>query len=140
MNRRQKFLTIISVMFLLIFMGSSCVQDIITPAYINEDAAAWAGVPTKLFMPYSNLWDAKRLGLAIDYKLTIEKIKAGYYKNITNISIIAGEEIKQIVFDPSGPVGLMLPMLFGGTLGAMAGGRWIKRPEEKELEKKLNGG
>jgi len=89
-------------------------------------------------MPYTTLFDAKRVGQAIDFKLTIEKIKGGYYKNVTNLSIIAGEEIKSTLFSPEGPVGLLLPTLFGGTLGAML----IKRPGDKskkevELEKSV---
>lgn len=136
MNKKQKLLTFIVAAILLLSIGSSCVQDVIIPAYIDKDAAAWAGVPTKLFLPYTTLWDVKRLGLAIDYKILMEKIKGGYYKNITNISILAGEEIKQVVFNPAGPMGLIVSGLGFGTLGAVL----VKRPGDKskkevELEK-----
>ncbi len=89
-------------------------------------------------MPYTTLWDAKRVGMAIDYKITIARFKGGYYKSMTNLSILAGENIKSTVFSPEGPIGLLLPTLLGGTLGAML----IKRPGDKskkevELEKSV---
>jgi len=139
MNKKQKVLTAFMVIALALMFGCSAVQDLLVPTNINKDAAEWAGVPTKLLMPYTTLFDAKRVGRAIDFKLTIEKIKAGYYKNITDLSILAGEEIKTTVFSPEGPIGLILPTLFGGTLGAML----IKRPGDKsqkevELEKSVS--
>jgi len=138
MNKKQKTLTVLMVMCLAVMFGCSAFQDIITPTYVSPDAAEWAGVATKLIMPYTTLWDAKRIGMAIDYKITIERFKGGYYKSMTNLSILAGEEIKTTLFSPEGPVGLLLPMLFGGGLGAML----IKRPGDKskkevELEKSV---
>lgn len=139
MNKKQKTLTVLMVMGLAVMFGCSAFQEVVTPTFISEEAAEWAGVPPKLLMPYTSLWDARRVGRAIDYKLTIEKIRGGYYKGITNISILAGEEVKATLFSPEGPIGLMMPMLFGGTLGAML----IKRPGDKskkevELEKSVS--
>ena len=74
-------------LIVLIFISAGCIQDVAIPTYVDEAAAEWANVPTKLFLPWSTLWDAKRLANAIDYKLTVERIKGGYYKNITNLSI-----------------------------------------------------
>ena len=138
MNKKQKTLTVLMVMGLAVMFGCSAFQDVITPTYVDEEAAEWAGIPTKLLMPYTTLFDAKRVGKAIDFKLTIERIRGGYYKSITNLSILAGEEFKTTMFSPEGPVGLLLPTLFGGTLGAML----IKRPGDKskkeiELEKSV---
>lgn len=138
MNKKQKTLTVLMVMGLAVMFGCSAIQDVLTPTFVSKDAAEWAGTTPKLFMPYTTLWDAKRVGMAIDYKLTLEKIKGGFYKGITNMSILAGEEIKATLFSPEGPIGLLLPTLFGGTLGAML----IKRPGDKskkevELEKSV---
>ena len=141
MNKKQKTLTVLMVMGLAVMFGCSAFQDVITPTFVSEDAAEWADVPTKLLMPYTTLWDAKRVGRAIDYKITIERIKGGYYKNITNLAIVAGEEIKTTLFSPQGPVGLALPMLFGGTIGTLLGGAYRQRPKDKkrieELEKSV---
>ena len=139
MNKKQKILTAFMVTALAVMFGCSAVQDLLIPTYVNEEAAEWAGIPTKLLMPYTTLFDAKRLGRAIDFKLTIERIRGGYYKSITNLSILAGEEIKTTLFSPEGPIGLLMPLLVGGGLGGML----IKRPGDKskkevELEKSVS--
>ena len=137
MNKKQKTLTVLMVMALAVMFGCSAFQDVITPTYVSEDAAEWAGVPSKLIMPYTTLLDAKRIGAAIEYKIVVERFKGGYYKSMTNLSILAGEEIKATVFSPEGPVGLMLPMLFGGTLGTMLGGAYKQRPKDKKRIEEL---
>lgn len=137
MNKKQKTLTVLMVMGLAVMFGCSAVQDILIPTYVNEEAAEWAGVSPKLLMPYTTLFDAKRVGQAIDFKLTIERIRGGYYKSITNLSILAGEEIKATVFSPEGPIGLLLPTLFGGTLGAMLISKPGDKKQIKDLEKSV---
>ena len=120
----------------LIFIGAGCVQDIVTPAYVSENAAEWANVPPKLFMPYTTLWDARRVAIAIDYKLTIERIKGGYYKNITNLSILAGEELKNTVFAPDGLLSLLM---IGGPTFAM-GSFLISKPKDRKMIEDLKNG
>ena len=127
----QTTVIVLAGLIAVIFIGAAGCQDIITPAYVDKDAAEWANVPTRLFLPYSTLWDAKRLSNAIDYKLTIEKIKGGYYKNITNISILASEEFKDVVFNPNGLLSLLM---IGGPMCAL-GAYGISKPKDrKELE------
>lgn len=138
MNKKQKTLTALMILCLAVLFGCSAFQEVITPTYVDEDAAAWAGVSPKMMMPYTTLFDAKRVAAAIDFRLTIERFTGGYYKSITNLSILAGEEFKATLFSPEGPVGLLLPTLFGGVLGSML----IKRPGDKskkevELEKSV---
>ena len=127
---------ILAGIMVILFVGAGCIQDIITPCYVDQDAAEWANVPPKLFMPYSTLWDSKRLARAIDYKLTIERIKGGYYKSITNLSILAGEDLKNTVFAPDGLLSLLM---IGGPCLA-AGGMFIPRGrDKKEIERLKNG-
>lgn len=121
----------------LVFIGAGCIQDLITPAYINENAAEWANEPVKLLNPfYSTLADAKRVGYAIDYKLTIEKIKGGYYKSITNLSVMAGEEFKGVVFNPNGLLSLLM---VGGPMCALGAYGVSKPKDKKEIEELKNG-
>jgi len=142
MSKKLKKLLQTTVMVLagimaLVFVGAGCVQDAVTPAYVSEEAAEWANVSTKLFMPYTTLWDAKRLANAIDYKLTIERIKGGYYKNTTNLSILSGEELKNTIFKPDGLLSLL--MIGGPTFAA--GSYLISKPKDKkEIEELKNGG
>lgn len=127
---------VLAGIIVILFVGAGCIQDVITPCYVDQDAAEWAGVPTKLFLPYSTLWDAKRLACAIDYKLTIERIKGGYYKSITNLSVLAGEELKNTVFAPDGLLSLL--MIGGPSLALGAYG--ISKPKDrKQIEELKNG-
>ena len=132
----QAVVIILAGLISLTFIGAGCVQDAVTPAYVSEDAAEWAGVPTKIFLPYTSLWDVKRISNAIDYKLTIERIKGGYYKSVTNLSILAGEELKNTVFATDGLLSLLL---IGGPTFA-AGSYLISKPKDrKEIEVLKNG-
>ncbi len=132
----QTTVIVLAGIIALTFVGAGCMQDIVTPAYISEDAAEWAGVPTKLFMPYTTLWDTKRVAYAIDYKITIEKIRGGYYKNITNISILAGEEFKGVVFNPNGLLSLLM---VGGPMCAL-GAYGISKPKDRKIIEELKNG
>ena len=120
----------------LLFVGAGCIQDVATPTYVDQEAAEWAGVPTHLFLPWSTLWDSKRLARAIDYKLTIERIKGGYYKSITNLSILAGEELKNTVFAPDGLLSLLM---IGGPMCAL-GAFGISKPKDKKIIEELKNG
>ena len=132
----QTTVIVLAGIMVILFVGAGCIQDVATPTYVDQDAAEWAGVPTHLFLPWSTLWDAKRLERAIDYKLTIERIKGGYYKSITNLSILAGEELKNTVFAPDGLLSLLM---IGGPCLA-AGGMFIPRGKDrKEIEALKNG-
>jgi len=132
----QTIIIVLAGIISLTFIGAGCVQDAVTPAYVSEEAAEWAGVPTKIFLPYTSLWDARRVANAIDYKLTVERIKGGYYKNITNLSILAGEELRDTVFAPDGLLSLLL---IGGPTFA-AGSFLVSKPKDrKELERLKNG-
>jgi hypothetical protein len=128
MNRLHKIIVGLVSALLIVFVGSSCVQDAIVPAYVNEDAAEYAGEPTKLFMPYTTLFDAKRIAAKLEYVHAIENVKYGFYQNVTDLSVISGEQLKQTIFSPEGPIGLLAPMLLGGTFGALV----IPRPGDKK--------
>lgn len=132
----QTTIIVLAGIIALVFVGAGCLQDVVTPAYVSEDAAEWAGVPTRLFLPYTTLWDAYRVERAIDYKLTVEQIKGGYYKNITNISILAGEEFKGVVFNPNGILSLLM---VGGPMCALGAYGVSKPKDKKEIERLKNG-
>ena len=120
----------------LVFVSAGCIQDVVTPAYVSEDAAEWADVPTKLFLPYTSLWDARRVAAAVDYKFSIERIRCGYYQNVMSLSIAGGEELKHAIFSPNGILSLL--MVGGPTLALGAYG--ISKPKDKkEIERLKNG-
>lgn len=131
MNKKQKLFAGFLVLFLIVFMSASCVQDAIVPTFIEPDLmAAHDATPANYL--YTTLFDAKRLQKNIAHKLEYQRLVARQGNADLNISIAAGEDIKNTVFDPSGPLALMFPALMGLGLG-----RYIKSPREQELEKKL---
>jgi len=131
MNKKQKLFAGFLVLFLVVFMSASCIQDAIVPTYIEPDLmTAYEAAPANGL--YTTLFDAKRLQKNITHKLEYQKLIAKQGNEDLNISIAAGEEIKGIVFDPTGPLALMLPALMGVGLG-----RYMKSPREQALEKKV---
>lgn len=133
MNRKQKLFAGFLVLFLIVFMSASCVQDAIVPTYIEPDLLAkYDAEPVNGL--YTTLFDAKRLQKNVAHKLEYQKLVAKQGQEDLNISVASGEEIKDVVFDPAGPLAMMLPALMGLGLG-----RYLKSPREQELEKKING-
>ena len=133
MNRKQKIFAGFLVLFLVVFMSASCVQDAIVPTFIEPDLmTTFEAKPVNGL--YTTLFDAKRLQKNIAHKLEYQKLVAKQGQEDLNISIASGEEIKGVVFDPTGPLAMMLPALMGLGLG-----RYMKSPREQELEKKVVG-
>ena len=131
MNRKQKLFAGFLVLFLIVFMSASCVQDAIVPTYIEPDLmTTFDAKPVNGL--YTTLFDAKRLQKNIAHKLEYQKLVAKQGQEDLEISVAAGEEIKQTVFDPTGSLALMFPALAGLGLG-----RYMKSPREQELEKKV---
>ena len=131
MNKKQKIFAGFLVLFLVVFMSVSCVQDAIVPTYIEPDLmVVYEATPANGL--YTTLFDAKRLQKNITHKLEYQKLVAKQGNEDLNISIAAGEEIKNVVFDPTGPLALMFPALAGLGIG-----RYMKSPREQELEKKV---
>jgi len=133
MNRKQKLFVGFLVLFLIVFVSTSCVQDVVVPTYIEPDLmATFEAAPVNGL--YTTLFDAKRLQKNVTHKLEYQKLVAKQAQEDLNISIASGEEIKQTVFDPTGP---LAAMLIG--LPCLGLGRYLKSPREQELEKEVNG-
>ena len=131
MNKKQKLFAGFLVLFLVVFISASCVQDAIVPVFIEPDLmVSYEATPANGL--YTTLFDAKRLQKNITHKLEYQKLIARQGNEDLNISIAAGEEIKGVVFNPTGPLALMFPALAGLGIG-----RYMKSPREKELEKKV---
>lgn len=130
---------------LVLFVGCSAMMDGVTPAYIDKNAAEYAKVDDVTeFLPYTTLWDAKKVENNLNYYHQLNQIELArlleddtveynFLKDITAQHIQSAIELQNTLFDPSGPIGLLFPALFGGTLGALL----IKRPGDKS-PKELN--
>lgn len=138
--------TLVCIVGLVIMFGCATFQELGTLCHIDGVAIKYAGLEATSYLPWTTLWDAQRIrkGILYNHKLTQmiyqraqedDNIEVAYIIESLDTSIMSAEEFKNAVFDPAGPIGLALPMIFGGTLGAL----FIPRKRERDLEKQLNG-
>lgn len=130
----KKLIIWLCILGLTLIMGCSLVQDAITPCYISEEVIKSVGADLPLIngMPYTSLFDARYVKTKMHYQYLL-------YNNLMTGSIQASEAFQQKLFSPQGPIGLLIPALTAGTLGALL----VSKPDDKkkiaELEKKVNG-
>jgi len=146
----KSLLVTITAAGLLTFFGCSAIKDVLTPAYIEPDAIEYTREKPTSFMPFTTMWDALRIDQKLDYIYSInqadlaymlenENRKYDFLKGRSTLHIASGREFQSNVFSPQGPIGLLLPTSLTAILAAMAGGKYLKSPREKELERKVNG-
>lgn len=143
MSRFQKALKVFCVGFvgilLVAMLGCAGMIDSIMPNYIERDAAAYANEPIKSFMPWTTIKDAERVLLKMNFMFETNQILYNRMKlddkrlhqrlsEVQMRHIEDAKELRDAVFDPSAPGGLLLATLLGGTFGALA----IPRPGDEK--------
>ena len=130
----QTIIVAVSIFGLAAFFGCASFQDVVTPCYIPPASLNYADVEPTTFLPFTTLFDAKRVAAKMSFVHTtvqvIDNMKYSYLKGINNFHMAAAEELQTAVFSPDGPIGLLMPTLLGGSLGALL----IKRPKDKTKE------
>jgi len=123
MNKLRKLIIWICILGLTTILGCAAFQDAITPCYIPEEVIESVDVnlPLISWMPYTSLFDAKYVKTKMYFQYLL-------YNNLMTASIQSSEAFQQKIFSPEGPLGLMLPTIFGGTLGALL----ISKPGDKK--------
>lgn len=132
MNRKLKTLIISVCIFgLAVIFGCASVMDVATPCYIPPEAIRFADANVPTFLPYTSLWDAKAVRLKMDFVHTRDmltgELKYKFLRGLTTANIETSQRFQETIFSPTGPIGLLFPTVFGGTLGALL----IKRPGDK---------
>ena len=144
----KTILVALIVTLLLGFMGCASFQDILTPCHIDEAAIEYSGQEATSYVPWTTIWDAKRIRAyvkfnhlqyqsACDRLKQMDKSKHIFLLDGVDDNIVSSVEFQAKVFNPTGPIGLMVN---GLCLGA--GAFLIKRPGDKskkevELEKSV---
>jgi len=139
----KKVIIWVCILGLTIILGCSSFQDAVTPCYISPAALEYADVEPTTFLPFTTLFDARRVDFRVDFVHTVnqttDRLKYEFLKGLSAFHISGAEQLQATVFSPSGPIGLLLPTLMGGTLGALL----ISKPDDKkkivDLETKING-
>lgn len=136
----KKLVVGLSIAILLTMLGCASFQEVLTPAYISEDALAYTGDDGKTFTPYTSLWDARRINKKLDYQHHVNQLKSARemeddsneYKHVKDAHLTyikQAEEFRHTLFDPDGAIGLLAPALGGLGLGFV-----IKRPGDKNTK------
>lgn len=128
------------ILGLTIILGCSSFQDVFTPCYIPPASLDYADAEPTTFLPFTTLFDARRVDFRMDFVHTLnqttDRLKYEFLKGLGTFHMGAAEQFQAVIFSPTGPIGLLMPALMGGTLGALL----ISKPDDKkkivELEKK----
>lgn len=134
----KALIMLVCVLGLVIMFGSGCFQDLATPCHIDEKAIEYSEVDATSYLPWTTLWDAQRLRGEILYRHSnLQRVyvrlqeddnaEVTFLVDALDTSVAGAREFQDQVFNPSGPVGMLLPTLFGGVLGSV----FIKRPGDK---------
>lgn len=145
----KMFLVILFASLLLAVIGGGCFQDLLMPIHIDEAAIEYSGQEATSYMPWTTVWDAKRIRGYVNYmhvqtQNAYERLKKddslthAFLLDGVDANIADAEELQAQVFSPTSPLGAMLLAGGGLGLGALA----IKRPGDKskkqvELEKSV---
>jgi len=127
------------VIGLLAMFGCSMVQDAITPCHIDEAAVKYANVEATSYVPYTSVYDAKRVLAHIDFNHAVlqlgyarlsqdDKLKRNFLVPRLEADVTDAVNFQKKVFRPTGAIGLAFPALFAGTFGAM----FINTPKKKK--------
>jgi len=137
MTKIQKIAVTFLVMLTVALFGCAAFETAVTPCYIDEAAIEYSNAEVPLLLPYTTLADALYVDARMDYIYDMGKLEYDYLKTTLGYRITAADQLRQTVFDPSGPIGLLLPALSGFGLGSLL----ISKPsDKKEIEKLKNGG
>jgi len=131
----------VSTLSLVLFFGCSMFQDVVTPCYIEPDTIVYADEEATSFLPYTSLFDAERIDVRMDYAHQVNQLDLtrlieddsllySHLKGIQTPHIFAAKDLQRRIFAPDGAIGLLFPMITGGTLGALL----IPRPGDKKKD------
>ena len=121
----EKLIVSVMVLLLVAVLAAGCVQDLLTPGYIDPDVIAVNGGYERVNPFYTSLFDAQRLRRQV-----INKFK--YSVDALDYSINNSLELKDTIFNPTNGIGFLLAGAPAFALGWLG----ISKPSDK---KKLNG-
>ncbi len=130
-KKTQTIIVAVLSLGLAALLGCASVMDAFTPCYVPKSSLKYADAKPTSFLPFSTLWDAKRVDRKMDFvhlsKQTMDTLNYNFSKGLNTFHMAAAQEFQTAVFSPSGPIGLLFPALAGTGIGALL----IKRPGDK---------
>lgn len=136
--KTQNLIATLTIFLLIVILGCASFQAALTPCYVSPAAAAWAQTKTTSIFPWTTLFDAQRVEMKLDYVYTMKQIvdtlDYEYHKGMTRFHKAAGEELRSTLFDPTGPLALLIPTSLAATAGALLFSKPTDKKKIKELE------
>lgn len=127
----KKLLKYLSIFFLvaieLILIGCAMVPDLIVPCWVEPEAIKYADYNSPGILPYTTIYDARQVLKAVSFAhllkqrelvrdLEDDKLTHDYLFEAQSLHVARSEEWSKAVFDPAGPIGLLLS---GGLMGSL---------------------
>jgi len=140
MNKHlQRGIVLLSTIILVAFLGCSAMMDGVTPCHIDERIGEYTEEPMVSYLPYTSLWDAKRLNRELDRKhekadtdlVRLIEDNDDFYtflKDAHAIHMAGAQEFQDNVFNPTGPIGALILATTGVSIGAFG----ISKPGDKK--------
>ena len=147
MNKKEKLLVGVLILLLVTLVSTSCIQDAIIPMYIDPEVGVYAGEDMTSWMPWTTIWDGDRLAAKMKFLhdsnlIELDRAKENdirHYGFLNDALILDRENavvLKNTVFSPEGPLGMLLLGLPTFGLGALL----IRKPGDKKVIEELRNG
>ena len=136
----RSIVMLVCVVGLITIFSGGCLQDLVTPCHINEDAIEYSSTEPTSYLPWTTVWDAHRIKdyIELQHKRTQliykrlqqdDTLTYSFVINAVDISLIEAEVLQKKLFDPNGSVGMLMATLFGGTIGTF----FLNTPKKKTV-------
>lgn len=147
MTKLQKMLVALSVLLLVALIGCSGFQDGIVPCWIEQRVGDYTGEPMTSALPYTTIADAKRQMDFMQYVhdtkqlgfLRLSENDVRFVRQMNKIQtghLDRAQELRDNVFFPTGPGGLLLAMLPALAIGKYG----LSNPSDKKKIAELENG
>ena len=146
MTKLQKLFTLVLAAALVTVLGCAAWMEGVTPAHIDAAAIEYADTEPTSYLPYTSLWDARRIKRALDFMhlseqtriardLEDDKMRYRYLDNAMQENIASAEELRNTLFSSTGPVSML-----SAALGLGLGAYLIPRPSDRKRITELENG
>lgn len=137
-TKTQNLIVTCSIFLLIVLLGCASFQDAITPCYISPAVIKYSDANGTSILPWTTLFDAKRIEAKMNYvhswNQIADRMEYEYLSGIHRFHIAGAEELKTSLFDPTGPLALLIPTSLAATAGALLFSKPSDKKKIKELE------
>jgi hypothetical protein len=142
------------VLIMLLLIGCATFSELIMPCWVDPAAIEYADFNSPQLLPYTTLYDARQVLKAVSFAHLLnqrelvrdiedDKLSHDYLYEAQSVHIARSEEWEKSLFDPGGPLGIILG---GGVMGSLMlftdkpGTRKRIDKAKEEGKKEANGG